>query len=124
MGYVSKEMKVELVKRIKEVLPKGWKATFKVYNLSKLRVMIKSAPITLDDIKKGIDNDYISVHPLSRASDFNNIEVGKIIENIGKALESKNYTVVEDSNYGNVPSYYTELTFGDSSKPFISTKNI
>lgn len=120
MGYVSKEMKVELVKRIKEVLPKGWKATFKVYNLSKLRVLIKSAPITLDDIKKGIDNDYISVHPLSRASDFNNIEVGKSL----KILESKNYTVVEDSNYGNVPSYYTELTFGDSSKPFISTKNI
>lgn len=123
MGHVSKELKAELVKRVKEVLPKGWKASFKVINYSKLRVMIKSAPIDLKDIKSDTEASYLSVNTFSRAKDFHDLETGKIIEKILDALDSKNSVITEDSDYGSVPSYWTELRFGEYGTPFVSTKN-
>lgn len=122
MGYVSKELKAELVKRVKAVLPKGWKASFKVYNYSTLRVMIKSAPIELTDIKAETRCSHVDVNTFSRAKDFNNAEVGQAIEAILDALDSKNHIISEDGDYGNVYSYNTRLSFGDHSSPFVSTK--
>jgi len=122
MGYVSKELKAELVKRVKAVLPKGWKASFKVYNYSTLRVMIKSAPIELKDVKLETQFSHVDVNTFSRAKDFVNVEVGQAIEAILDALDSKNHIISEDGDYGNVYSYNTRLSFGDHSSPFVSTK--
>ncbi|TNH00108.1 hypothetical protein FHQ22_12295, partial [Pasteurellaceae bacterium Phil31] len=44
MAYVSQENKKEIIAEVKKVLPKGWKATFKVQNSSTLICTIKEMP--------------------------------------------------------------------------------
>lgn len=44
MAYISQDLKKEIVAEVKKILPKGWKVTFKVHNLSTLICTIREMP--------------------------------------------------------------------------------
>jgi len=54
MAYMNQEKKKAIVARVRKVLPKGWKCSFRVRNYSTLVMTIQSAPIDLVQI--AIDN--------------------------------------------------------------------
>lgn len=121
MPYLSQEMKAELVEEIKKVLPKGWKASYRVRHYTSLEVIIRSAPIKLSSVYGDDSATYESTNEFKSFECYHDKEVGKVIERIYKAMNSQCYTVVEDGDYGSVPNYYVDLYFGTSEKAFKST---
>lgn len=124
MAYLSKEMKKDLSEKVKAVLPKGWKATFKNRDLMDFQVTIVSAPINLADLGQ-------SIHEYEEGCqyvDFNHYQLKTIKDEtlhqqvkliIDTALSQN--TVDIDDRYGNDHTYYLTLRFGRFEKGFIST---
>lgn len=121
MAYVSKETKAELVKAVKAVLPKGWKATFSVRNYSTFICTIRQAPV---DLKAdfGSDRDYLSINEYYIEKHCENKELVEILTKISRAMQGLNYDNSDPmTDYFDV-GYYTEMRFGEWDKPFVSTK--
>lgn len=121
MPYINQAMKKEIVEEIKKVMPKDWKASFRVSNHSTLTMVVKSAPLNLSDLGRSSE-----VYPYSSFNEYyinevKNETLKKTIQSILDALNGKVKIVTEDSDYGNVPNYYTHLVFGTREKPFVST---
>lgn len=118
---MNQELKKILVARIKQVMPKGWKATFKVINHSELQMTVKSAPYELSDLTDIATKDYASVNCFHLYS-IKNEKLRVELEKITEAMQSEQRIVTEDADYGSVPNYYIDLRFGSYEKPFVSTK--
>ncbi|QHJ78877.1 MAG: hypothetical protein [Caudoviricetes sp.] len=121
MAYVSKEMKVALVAEIKKVLPKTWKATYAINNMSTLVVTIRKAPIDLVEAFE-TDRTEFQVSEYHYKNNCKDEEVKSIIEKLFAAMNGQNYDNSDRmTDYFDV-GYYTELRFGDWKKDFESTK--
>lgn len=134
MAYLRKEDKEKIVSEVKKVLPKGWKATFSIKNLSGIVMTIKSTPLSLSEIftedflssrgdaYRNADN-VITHIPFTFNSHFEKYiktkEMSLIIEKINKALNFENSqygdSYLDDRDVG----HYVEMTFGNYKKPYI-----
>lgn len=124
MAYVSKEMKAEIVKAVKEVLPKDWKATFGVTNLSTLVMTISKAPLVLEDTFTGVSTEYnnYTLNHYSFKNRCKDEKVTEILEKIIKAINCLNHDNSDVmTDYFDV-GYYVVIQFGSWKKDFISTK--
>lgn len=90
---------------------------------SGIRVSILSGPINMLTNKEGrtcesVNHFYINEHYSEHP------EIKKILLRIYEIINSKNYTVVEDSDYGNVPSFYTTIEIGQWDRPYLTVGNV
>lgn len=134
MAYLRKEDKVEIVEAVKKVLPKGWKATFAVKNLSGIVMTIKSTPFSLSEI---FTEDFLlSTSAICRNDDgeithvpfiFNSHfekyiktkEIAMILEKINKALNLNNEVYGDSYNDDRDVGHYVEMTFGNCKIPYV-----
>lgn len=124
MAYLSPDLKKELSEKVKSVLPKNWKATFKNRDLMSLVITIKSAPIHLKDLCQHISSyeeghSYVSFNHYCVDS-IKNEDLRNTVKSIIKAALS-NCNIERDDNYGSEHDYYLDLQFGSFNKGFIST---
>lgn len=117
---MNQELKKIIVARIKAVLPKGWKATFKVIDYSTLKMTVKSAPYHLSDIYGDNERGYVSLNHF-HLDKIENDQLRKEVEEIVSAMLSENRIITEDADYGKVPNYYIDLSFGNYETHFVST---
>lgn len=124
MAYLPPALKKELSDKVKAILPKGWKATFKNCDLATLQVTVNAAPINLEDLGQHIhEYEEGSKHVEFNHYSLNTIKNEGLKEKLKLIIDtalSKN-TIVVDDRYGNEHDYYFSLRFGRFEKGFIST---
>lgn len=123
MAYLSNEMKKDLSDKVKAVLPKGWKATFKNCDLMELQITISKAPIRLADLGQlvrtsddGLEYVEFNHYSLNKIKDETLHQQVKLI--VDTALSEN--TIDVDDRYGSEHDYYIGLRFGRFDKGFIS----
>lgn len=122
MTYLRKETKNELVAEIKKVMPKDWKATYALRNMSTLIVTIRKAPLDLNETFHGVRSGEYLVNEYHVDDHCKVEEVKEVLKKIIKAMNSQNYDNSDRmTDYFDV-GYYTELRFGDWKKDFENTK--
>lgn len=128
MAYVSKDDKVKIVAAVKAVLPKGWKASFRVEHYSRIICTISAAPFNLADkfdgenIKRGYIQcpDYIDVNTYHPNSYSRDAEFTATLNAIIAALNTDNHDNSDImTDYFDV-GHYIGLRFGKYDKPFIN----
>ena len=121
MAYVSKELKNELVAKLKPIMKEyGIRATYKVRNYSKLEINIRSGKLF-----EAVDEDSLSVHGVGNEPSKNIIELfgsdSKEVE-----LLKKIFDIVNEENYNNSDAmvdyfdvgFYWEINIGECDKPY------
>lgn len=125
MAYMNKELKAKIVAEIKKVLPKDWKATYKVENLSTIIVTIRKAPVVLKDVFENAREDEsfpynVNMHNVKTVC--KDEKVAETVQKIVDAMEMFNHNNSDSmTDYFDI-GYYTTLQFGSWDKPFESTK--
>lgn len=123
MAYMNQKKKAKIVAEVKKVLPKGWKATFAVYNYSTLRCTIRSAPLDLKETfhRAREDWDFLTINTYHAEKQCKNKETAEILEKIIDALNTDNYDRSDImTDYFDV-GHYIDLQFGSWDKPFVNT---
>lgn len=121
MAYVSKELKNELVAKLKPIMKEyGIRATYKVRNYSKLEINIRSGKLF-----EAVDSDSLSVYGVGNEPSKGVIELfgsdSKEIE-----LLKKIFDIVNEENYNNSDAmvdyfdirFFWEINIGEWDKPY------
>lgn len=122
MAYMYKELKNEIVAEVKKVLPKNWKASFAIRNLSTIVMTISKADFVLEDFVKCTDmhkkygHMELNVHNLDKCAKSE--ELNQIFKKIGEALNCKNHDNSDAmTDYFDV-GYYVDIQIGSYKKSF------
>lgn len=127
MAYVSKADKEKIVKAVKAVLPKDWKATFAVRNYSTIVCTIRSAPVDLEKIfpdtwkpeGKPLTNVDVNHYHIHR--NCKDKKIADILQKIVDALNTDNFDNSDPMTDYFCVGHYVDLRFGEWNKPFINT---
>lgn len=118
MAYLTKEMKNELVAEVKKVMPKTWKATYALRDMSTLIVTIRKAPLDLQEVFANADSNDYRVNEYHVDDNCQDKEVAEVLKKIIKAMNGQNHDNSDRMrDYFDI-GYYTELRFGDWKKDF------
>lgn len=133
MAYINQETKAQIVKEVKKLLPKGWKASYAIKDHSNLIMTISQAPVdvygaivtdsygydmgarTLDE---GYRTLYLGTGTLSK-DQFNCEEIGDIMEKVSAALQAHNYNKSQVEYDHHDVGYYTRINIGTFNKRFV-----
>lgn len=132
MAYISKEDKEKIVAAVKSVLPKGWKASFRVRNHSGIVFTLKSTPHTLEELFKHDfiekkKEHYTTKEGLISSFSLNNYHLESFVnpeflglfKKIDDALNTDNYDNSDSmSDYFDV-GHYVYWEIGSENKPYI-----
>ncbi len=125
MAYMSQEEKKAIATELKKVIPKGWKYSLAVRDLSTLTLTITSAPVDLMALinansKSGSVRDYAQLSNHWLDENFKgNADVQALFAKILSAMKGPNYHDRSDSqsDYFDV-SHYIRINIGKYDKPF------
>lgn len=128
MAYVSKEKKAILVAAVKAVLPKGWKATFRVRHYSTIVCTIRSAPFNLSEVLDLTDwereNGHKDLNTYHHERYCKTPEFMKVVGDIIDALNTDNHNNSDVmTDYFDV-GHYVYLHFGSHEKAFQDSRTI
>lgn len=120
MPYITTEEVKEIRQKLKKEFPNFKFSIRKSESSSGVDVTILTAPIQMlineDDIQRG----YRQVNHFWINETYEEYpEVREILNKIKGIMNKKNGVLVEDSDYGTVPYYYTNIYIGDYNKPFV-----
>lgn len=119
MPYIKKETVALVRKALKETF-KGQNVKFSVVTRhhSTIDVAILEAPIQLESLEGRNINEYHYKKHFDGQEDVIAL-IEKVMSVINeKAPQGESYY---DSDYGNIPSHYINVSFGRWDKPFVST---
>lgn len=111
MPYISAERVKEIRNQLKKEFP-DVKFSVTRYHGSTVNIFVLAAPIKFD-----LPRGYADVHYYHIKSDYNE-EQQKFLSRIRDIANQGNKTIVEDSDYGNVPNFYYNVSLGDYEKPY------
>jgi len=115
MPYITKEEVKVKRELIKKSFPE-FRFSIRVDNGSMICVSIMSGPKLDLELNRGYENVnhfYIKDHYEKESP-----KTCKLLEGIYEILNHGNYTVVHDSDYGNVPNFYVDLEIGRWDKKY------
>jgi hypothetical protein len=121
MPYITTERVAEIRAELKKEFP-DFKFSIVREHHSSIIISILEAPL---DFGAAIDGEkkYDQVNVYHIASFYEDQpEVRDALLKIYSIANRGNYTVVEDSDYGSIPSFYCDINIGKWDKPFIKTE--
>jgi len=119
MPYVTKEHIIDVRETLKKEFPKI-KFSVRRNGSSTISVSIMSAPIDMLIQEDGVGKSYQQVNHFYIGDHYNEYpKIRDVLQKVYSIMNNGNRTICEDADYGNVPSFYCDLSIGQWDKPFI-----
>jgi len=115
MPYIEKEEVKERRKLLKKEFP-NFKFSIVREHYSTIVVSILESPFAIEKDCEQVNHFYIKEHYKD------NPELCETLLKIKNIINNGNYTVVNDGDYGAVPSFYISISFGKWDKPYKQVK--
>lgn len=111
MPFISKEEVKAKRDALKKEFPRV-KFHVKWYHYSSICVNIMEAPFEITKEQENVNHYYIAEHYA------NSPEVRDFLLKVKEIINKGNYTASVDGDYGNIPSFYINIKFGEWDKPY------
>lgn len=122
MPYITTERVSEIRKEIRKLFP-AYKFSI-TKDGATVYVAILSGPLDLllpDYQERG----YTQVNKWNIKENYNhNPAIAELLTTISAIMNIGNRTITVDSDYGNIPAFYTQLSIGQWDKPFVCTTGL
>jgi hypothetical protein len=116
MPLIKTEEVANIRKQLKDKFP-NWKFSVTRDGHSRVSIVILSGPLHFE-FKDGRNHQQVNEYYIE---ENHTGEWKEFLLEIYKIAKSQNYnpSIVEDSDYGHVPSYYISMSIGDWDKPYV-----
>jgi hypothetical protein len=114
MPYISSDRVKEIRNELKREFP-NFKMSITCRHNHEVSVVIRSSPLQFNS-----DNFQVNPYWLEQHWAEENPQAYDVFSRMVKIMNSGNYTVVEDSDYGSIPKFYINLQVGDWNRPYVT----
>jgi hypothetical protein len=113
MSYITNEQVAEKRKAIKAEFP-TWKFSITRKHMTSISVNILEADIKLTEKENG----YEQVNHFYIKENYKG-DIQEALQKISDIITTDERTLYVDSDYGNIPNFYANLSIGQWNKPFV-----